>query len=495
MTEDAGDYGTNVASSDQQPIQNTAQQSVGSIRPTNGLRAHPPNEEFAPPTSAAASLPPATSPRVASSRSGTSASKMRHGEPRDAKVEPGTSRDLADYLRSTGPESDQQLPRAVISRPTPSASQPPLSPRNAALYGRNVEQSRTATKASGQAPLQSSGTSVAGGRPLAAATSRPSGAPRYVPRDAQVSNSATTSALADFIREGPPRAAGDHRIPRTVAPFRTTRDSDDLNGLASIDKDQAGRSSEASTQKSSAASTQNSSAVSQLAQSSTSSHTALLDRSKRTKPGPSTNGMRTGTVTISLSQSTAKDAPPKRKQRRVRDPYAIEDSDDDQVEVATLKPKREESLIDFLRNTAPQPSMTAQPIVSASSSAAPKQTLQKKNSSSAIRDRIRNTTIPGMNRKNSTATTELPAYSRGSTARAESPHLSQSGSKLDSYKPTQPTHAAHIDRVRSSRINGPLSKSEEHLPNSEQYRAARTNTTKDESGFMAFFSRKKSIRK
>jgi hypothetical protein len=494
MVEDVGDYGKNVASSDQQPIQHTAQQPVGSVRPTNGLRAHPPTEEFAPQTSAVPSLPLASSPRVASSRPGTSSSKTRHGEPRDAKVEPSTSRDLADYLRSTGPESDQQLPRAVIPRQAPSVSQPPLTPRSAAQFRRNVEQSRTAAKANGQAPLHSPGTSVTGGRPLAAATSRTSGAPRYVPRDAQVSNSATTSALADFIREGPPRAAGDHRIPRTVAPFRTTRDSEDLNGLASIDKDQPGRSSEASTQKSSAASTQNSSAVSQSVQSSTSSHTALLDRSKKTKPGPSTNGIRTGNSTISsLPQSAARDAMPKRRQRRVRDPYAIEDSDEDRVEVATLKPKRdEESLIDFLRNTAPQPSMTAQPIVSASSSAAPKQSLQKKNSSSAIRDRIRITTI-GINRKNST---ELPAYSRGSAARAESPHLSQSGSKLDSYKPTQPTHAAHVDRVRSSRINGPLSKSEEHLPNGEQSRAVRsTNTTKDESGFMAFFSRKRSIRK
>jgi hypothetical protein len=185
---------------------------------------------------------------------------------------------------------------------------------------------------------------------------------------------------------------------------------------------------------------------------------------------------------------------PKRKQRRVRDPYAVEDSDDDLVEVATLKPKRdEESLIDFLRNTAPQPSMTAQLVVSASSSAAPKKTLQKKNSSSAIRDRIRNTTIPGVNRKNSVMVAELPAYSRGSAARAESPHLSQSGSKLDSYKPTQPTHAAHVDRVRSARINGPVSRSAEHLPNGEQSRGV--NATKDENGFMAFFSRKKSIRK
>jgi hypothetical protein len=424
------------------------------------------------------------------SGSGTSSSNVRHGQPRDAKVEPSTSRDLADYLRSTGPESDNQLPRALVSRPTTSASQQPPTARSAAGQSQTVEQSGTITKASGQAPLHSSDAIITSGRPSTTLTTRTSGSSRYVPRDAQVSKNATTSALADFIREGPPRNAGDHRIPRTVAPFRTTMDSDDLNGLvSSTDKDPPGRSS--------AASTQDSSTVSQSVQSSINSHTGLLDRSKKMKPGPSTNGMRTRTSMItSSSQSNAKDAMPKRKQRRVRDPYAIEDSDDDMEEVATLKPKRdEESLIDFLRNTAPQPSMTAQPVVAATSSAASKQGLQKKNSSSAIRDRIRNTTIPGLNRKNSVTATDPPAYSRGSTARAESPHLSQAGSKLDSYKPTQPTHASHVDRVRSSRMNGAVGGSAEHLPNTEQSRAGRTtNTAKDESGFRAFFSRRKSVK-
>ena len=343
----------------------------------------------------------------------------------------------------------------------------------------------TATKASGQPPLHSSDGSTNSGRPSTTAPSRTSGASRYMPRDAQVSKNATTSALADFIREGPPRAAGDHRIPRTVAPFRRTMDSDDLNGLMPEDKDPVGQSS--------AASTQDGSTVSQSVQSSTNSHTALLDRSK-IKSGPSTNGARTGAPPITTSlQSTAREGMPKRKQRRVRDPYALDDSDDEIEEVATPKAKRnEESLIDFLRNTAPQPSMTAQPIVAATSSAAPKQGLQKKNSGTAIRDRIRNTNIPGLNRKNSVSATDPPAYSRGTAPRAESPHLSQAGSKLDSYKPTKPTHAAHVDRVRSSRVNGG---SAEHLPNTEQARSARTaNTTKDESGFLAFFSRRKSIR-
>ena len=438
-----------------------------------------------------ASAPAVSSPRVPTSRPGTSSSKMRHGEPRDAKVEPSTSRDLADYLRSTGPESFNQLPRALVSRPTTSATQASPTPQTAAQYSHNAEQARSARKASGQPTLHSSEGSSNSGRASITTPSKSSSTSRYVPRDAQVSRGATTSALADFIREGPPRAAGDHRIPRTVAPFRRTMDSDDLNGLvSSADKDPPGRSS--------AASTQDSSIVSQSVQSSTNSHTALLDRSKM-KSGPHTNGTRTGNSMVSSSsQSTARDAIPKRKQRRVRDPYAIDDSDDDIEEVVTLKPKRdEESLIDFLRNTAPQPSMTAQPVVAATSSAATKPSLQNKNSSSAIKDRIRNSNIPGINRKNSvtTTTTDPPAYSRGTAPRAESPHLSQAGSKLDSYKPTKPTHAAHVDRVRSSRLNGAVGSSAEHLPNTEQSRPARVaNTTKDESGFLAFFSRRKSIK-
>lgn len=52
------------------------------------------------------------------------------------------------------------------------------------------------------------------------------------------------------------------------------------------------------------------------------------------------------------------DAMPARKQRRVRDPYAIDDSDDDFTDDQTpaqAKRTQDESLIDFLRNTAPPP--------------------------------------------------------------------------------------------------------------------------------------------
>jgi hypothetical protein len=48
-------------------------------------------------------------------------------------------------------------------------------------------------------------------------------------------------------------------------------------------------------------------------------------------------------------------------------------------------------------------------------------------------------------------------HSSCNVARAESPHLSQIGSRLDSYRPTQATHAAHIERARSKQHRARLS--------------------------------------
>ena len=48
-------------------------------------------------------------------------------------------------------------------------------------------------------------------------------------------------------------------------------------------------------------------------------------------------------------------------------------------------------------------------------------------------------------------TSKHSRHSSSAVARTESPHLSQIGSRLDSYRPTQVTHAAHIDRARSNR--------------------------------------------
>ena len=136
------------------------------------------------------------------------------------------------------------------------------------------------------------------------------------------------------------------------------------------------------------------------------------------------------------------DRMPKRTRRRIKDPYAIDDSDDDTMEEPAPKQTQEESLVDFLKNTAPPPNMTAQPILASTKSAKP---LSRTPSVDKLKEFVRNrgnTPIPDRQE-------QLKAQSR---ARAESPHLTQSGSKIDSYRPTQPTHAKHVDRDRASKV-------------------------------------------
>jgi hypothetical protein len=77
---------------------------------------------------------------------------------------------------------------------------------------------------------------------------------------------------------------------------------------------------------------------------------------------------------------------PKRKTRRVRDPYAIDFSDDEEEEEyeAARKPKvtQEESLADFLKNVPPPPESTVTPIF------VPAKNIRKKSSTSNLMSRF-----------------------------------------------------------------------------------------------------------
>ncbi|SPQ22287.1 76f3eb27-5a2c-4f9b-8fde-c4730b874cb5 [Thermothielavioides terrestris] len=175
-------------------------------------------------------------------------------------------------------------------------------------------------------------------------------------RGAAVDYKDDNSDLIDFIRRGPPSAPGNHRIPRAVAPFRTTMDSDQMSnavGGKAVDaqlRDVDMRSSQASTNATE-------SSVPPSIQSSVNSHSALLTRNK-----PPTS-----------YDAAEVDMPmPKRKTRRVRDPYAIDISDEELEEDEEPVPvpvqnrrkraqTQEESLIDFLNNYAPPPEPTVQP--------------------------------------------------------------------------------------------------------------------------------------
>lgn len=144
-------------------------------------------------------------------------------------------------------------------------------------------------------------------------------------RDAIVGKESITD-LIDFVRAGPKNPEG-HRIPRSVAPFRTTMDSDQLNaatGGKAIDASFAdSRYSQLSTNPS--------------LQSMTSQTALLKNKKPVNKPAPQRDDF------------DEQDMMPKRKTRRVKDPYAIDLSDDEEE----LEAPKEESLADFLRNAEP----------------------------------------------------------------------------------------------------------------------------------------------
>ncbi|KAJ5281124.1 hypothetical protein N7478_006496 [Penicillium angulare] len=267
--------------------------------------------------------PPGADPRVSLSSKTTGADSMGPDSPKhiplstrmtlSPKPQTGPSRGSrgstsnAEFVKSSGPTSAPSLNGMPIDSPkSPKSSKSASSPR---------ARSSMSSTASRSNPNK----------------------PRLQARPAETRGS-ETSDLIDFIRQGPPQS-GAHRIPRNVAPFRNTIDSDDLP----FDSPQNG--SLVSTRETS---TPNKSMTS----IGSGSRTGLLDSANRA------NGQ-TRNPTFA-SQSNAEDPRPQRKQRRVPDPYAIDDDDDDDemleelINATPQKPQRqEESLIDFLRSEPP----------------------------------------------------------------------------------------------------------------------------------------------
>ncbi|KAM7200104.1 hypothetical protein V8F33_004037 [Rhypophila sp. PSN 637] len=252
---------------------------------------------------------------------------------RDARMPRESLADFAEFIRSTGPNGNVASP--ARSGPAPNVM------RNAA------------------GPVSVSKASIDSGRP-STTLSNPN-RPRLQARDASTDHRDDNSDLIDFIRRGPPVVGGNHRIPRTVAPFRSTMDSDQMSGAVggrAVDAVVDVRSSQASTNVTDYSSVQ----------SSINSSSALLPAANRNKPLPMSNapGGRYGGTDANTNFDD--DMPiPKRKTRRVRDPYAIDISDEDEMDeeeylaaiTPGLRPKpqqsQEESLMDFLRNVPPPP--------------------------------------------------------------------------------------------------------------------------------------------
>lgn len=286
-----------------------------SISRATGLRSHPvemvPDDKRGPPVSMAnrargGAIPQAREPTV----------------PRESVLE------FAEFIRATGP-------------PGAPAEVPPVQP-NMGLR-RNLSLMRDGPPTSVRKP------SVDQGRPsMGGSVSRA----RLQARDATVDNSNDNSDLIDFIRRGPPNA-GNPRIPRTVAPFRTTMDSDQMSAAVAV----GGKAMDAQLPDHDMRYSQASTNVTEFSapsvQSSVNSQSALLGRKQST---------------VANGTFDDQDMMPQRKQRRVRDPYALDFSDEEEEDDFDYQPQpsrkvqpKEESLIDFL-NSAPPPPPSEPPV-------------------------------------------------------------------------------------------------------------------------------------
>ncbi|CAJ2502573.1 Uu.00g099670.m01.CDS01 [Anthostomella pinea] len=286
-----------------------------SVTKTTGLRSHPPtdlgnNGKFpgAAPPEAPVSMP-------SRGRTGSAA------QARDARIPRESMQDFAQFIRSTGPPGG-----------------------DSSTHGNRANAGSTTVVRNINGPTPAKGSMDSRRTDLSARA-------RLQAREATVNPSNESSELIDFIRRGPPSASSNSpRIPRHVAPFRNTMDSDHMQMTGAVGGKAVDaaipnlRNSEASTN-----------VTESSAPSSMNSQSALLNKANK---APQYSG----------GNFDDDDMMPKRTQRRVKDPYAIDFSDEEEDEVEFTpkpkpKPKKEESLIDFLNNYAPPPEPSPQPIV------------------------------------------------------------------------------------------------------------------------------------
>ncbi|KAI7974732.1 hypothetical protein EIK77_003880 [Talaromyces pinophilus] len=311
----------------------------------------------------------------------SSRTKAAMQQAREARVGGDSVRDFAQFIRATGPRADI----------------PPNS---------HVRDGSDSVMSSSRPDTAHSVSSRITAKPRSSSNSIKKKGPRLQAREPAGHNSSETSDLIDFIREGPP-GASTHRIPRTVAPFRNTMDSEDLILIEKArDNDTRVTPSLASTG----------------AESTSSSRAPLLSNS---------------------------DAPPipRRKRRGPRDPYAIDVSDDEDEEefsepvVASKPPRAEESLLDFLNSVPPPVTQKApEPFILTSYPIPPKSSGQ---GMSSVTNRFRRNTV---NDKSPTMKKSMPSMRSPKTV--AKPQISSPIPQSNGFSTNRSGYSAQLSRER-----------------------------------------------
>jgi hypothetical protein len=391
-----------------------------------------------------ANLPNTTAPRAkgptaAQHKPSPSRKVVTRPLARDPKIESESMRDFADFIRSTGPTPGQEKP-----------VQPFVN-----ISGNGQKSGNQSTSSLGRKMSMSKQSGTANG---SATRARPNMEPRS-PAGLSTGN----GDLIDFIRQGPPDANhGQPRIPRNVAPFRTTVDSDQFETML-------GGHGNVESAYGSAASTLESKDSTQTINS----RTGLIPSPSVVQPAYSNTPQQ-----LTGSMSGPDEPHITRTRRRVKDPYAIdlsdedEDEDEDEDQLTALptptnqqppqaqrqaqpppsrqQPPRQESLMDFLNGMEPPSTSKPQPFMLSEETIA------------AARARAAASSNPSLSSTSTTRNTNNPANSS-----AAPPFGSISSSSGGSHKPRLQARApASAGDVRSGASRTATSDLADFLKNS-----------------------------
>ncbi|KAK2768613.1 hypothetical protein FQN54_000469 [Arachnomyces sp. PD_36] len=424
-----------------------------SPRRLNGLRANPPDGSTMKPKSVEIQPSSPGSYYSRNSKSGTT-------QARDARTNTESVQDFANFIRSTGPPSAPQSAKNAPRHARKLSKGPPNGYQRAS-FDVGSQKSGSVTRL----PQHSeSSSSLAQKKP----------GPRLQARPATLAKGEQTSDLVDFLREGPP-VGGASYTPKSVAPVRTTGEEDyHYLGPHVTDRDNLTNSS--------AASTHDDSTITKSVHSSFNSRTGLIESGnhgnartyppKPQIPQPSSHGS-----VLASKAFVDENTGPVRKQRRVKDPYAIDSDSDEDIDAimpVSRKPQqKEESLADFLRDCPPPPTVDEPPQLLSVNVPPPRakssgSKISTRSAASAMKSRLmRNTSVDkGPSAKLSrtslrsakSATTPTGNGAAGSVPslpmpRSVSPRFVQTGSQMDSYLPPSATsnYSSHVEQQRGAK--------------------------------------------
>ena len=313
---------------------------------------------------------------------------------REPQVQTESTRDFADWIRSTGPSKEQEV-RPVMINPASKSTTSLQSVRSSQIYGAPGNRASRSSSLISQAPQERTKSLTQSTMyrenipPVPTVPSKSSHDKRSMQARSPNGESNGKSEMIDFIRSGPDQN-GENRIPRSVAPFRSTMDPDQLKEMGDRINGNKPMELRLNTNIGAAPSLPSARSQSSLAPPPASRHPAntragaLLARDANSMIHPAfANGQ--GALSPLENEAT-----PQRKRHRNKDPYALDlDNDSDHLGALPIPKRQEESLADFLDNNEPPKDNAPRPLVTRGS-APPKSALNKSRASSVASQRSAN---------------------------------------------------------------------------------------------------------